>query len=242
AIARIGQAESGISSASRNRERYWLPDGLPRHVKYRTGQATVIIKSETKKVNVNKANHSTLVQVLQKAGVQEGEADHLADLIGDFIDADDSPRANGAEGSQYRRMGMEYTPFNGELKSLDQLVLVPGITSRLLYGEGSASHPDAEEGDSEELEQTGLPGFFSKNSLVELLTVYGNNVRLDAEKELVGPSGKSLTQHKWEAGGTYRILSYGECDTGPPGVLIWVIVRHQQTGKKGHEVLFRKIL
>ena len=160
----------------------------------------------------------------------------------DFIDADDSPRANGAESSQYRRMGMEYTPFNGDLKSLDQLILVPGITSRLLYGEGSASYPNTEESDEEELEKTGFPGFFSKNSLVELLTVYGNNVQLDAEKERVGPSGKSLTQHKWEAGGTYRILSYGECSTGPPGVLVWVIVRHQQTGKKGHEVLFRKIL
>jgi len=51
-----------------------------------------------------------------------------------------------------------------------------------------------------------------------------------------------MTSHKWEAGGIYRILSYGECNTGPPGVLIWVIVRHQKTGNKSHEILFRKIL
>ncbi len=242
ALARFGQAESEGLSRSRDRDRFWLPDGLPRQVIYRTGQATVVIENETKKVNVNKANHNQLMEVLERAGLQNDDANNLADVIGDFIDTDDSPRANGAERDRYRRMGMQYDPFNGALTSLDQLVLIPGISSRLLYGEGSASHPKREELDADEPNGSGLPGFFSKNSLVELLTIYGNNVRLDAEQELVGPSGKSLTPHKWEAGGIYRILSYGECSTGPPGVLIWVIVRHQKSGNKGHEILFRKIL
>jgi hypothetical protein len=242
ALARIGQAESEGLSGSRDRDRTWLPDGLPRQVTYRTGQATVVIEKETKKVNVNKADHNQLMAVLERAGLHNEDANNLADVIGDFIDTDDSPRVNGAERERYRRMGIGYDPFNGALTSLDQLILIPGITSRFLYGEGSASHPKGEELDVDEVERSGLPGFFSKNSLVELLTIYGNNVRLDAEKELVGPSGQSLTSHKWETGGIYRILSYGECSTGPPGVLIWVIVRHQKTGNKSHEVLFRKIL
>jgi hypothetical protein len=215
---------------------------LPRRVTYRTGEATVVIEKEIKKVNVNKANHNQLMAVLQRAGLHDEVANNLADVIGDFIDTDDSPRVNGAERDGYRRMGIGYDPFNGELKSLDQLLLIPGITLRLLYGEGSASHLKDNEAETDEVQNSGLPGFFSGNSLVELLTIYGNNVTLDAEKELVGPSGQSITSHKWEAGGIYRILSYGECSTGPPGVLIWVIVRHQKTGNKSHEILFRKIL
>lgn len=242
ALARIGQTQSEGLSKSRDRDRTWLPDGLPRQVTYHTGQATVVIEKETKKVNVNKANQTQLMEVLERAGLRDQLADNLADIIGDFIDADDSPRVNGAERDQYRRMGIAYDPFNGELKSLDQLLLIPGITLRLLYGEGSASHLKDYDPETKEGENSGLPGFFSGNSLVELLTVYGNNVRLDAEKELVGPSGQSMTSHKWEAGGIYRILSYGECNTGPPGVLVWVIVRHQKTGNKSHDILFRKIL
>ena len=33
-----------------------------------------------------------------------------------------------------RRLGLPYGPFNGPLLSLDQMLLIPGITEQLLYG------------------------------------------------------------------------------------------------------------
>jgi hypothetical protein len=238
-LARIGQPAP--MELRRSRDRAWLPDGLPRRVKYRTGQATVIIEKETVRVNVNRADHNHLMAALEKGGVESSIADNLADVIGDFIDTDDTPRLNGAEQDQYRHLGLGYGPFNGPLTSIDQLLLIPGVTPRLLYGEGAGTGATAEELEDER----DLPrpaGFFSKHSLVELLTVYGNNVQLLTEKEPDGISTEAAERYRWEAGGIYRILSYGESGAGPPGVLIWVIVRQSPQSDVGYEILFRKVL
>ncbi len=239
ALARIGQPPP--MELRRLRDQTWLPDGLSRRVKYRTGQATVIIEKETAKVNVNRADHNHLMAALEKGGLESSIADNLADVIGDFIDTDDIPRLKGAEQDQYRHMGLGYGPFNGPLTSIDQLLLIPGVTPRLFYGEGTATGTTTEELDDER-DVPRPAGFFSKHSLVELLTVYGNNMLLGTEKEPVETSVEPADQHRWEAGGIYRILSYGESGAGPPGVLIWVIVRHQPQSDIGYELLFRKIL
>jgi hypothetical protein len=77
--------------------------------------------------------------------------------------------------------------------------------------------------------------------LVELLTVYGNNVQLAKENEPGEGLAEPSAELGWKAGDIYRILSYGECYTGPPGVLVWVIVRLQGQDRSGYEILFRKI-
>jgi len=241
ALARMGQPLPLDLKRSRDRELYWQPDALPRLVRYRTGQATVVIQEETQKVNVNKADHNHLMEVLERAGLERDAADNLADVIGDFIDVDDTPRLGGAEKDQYGRLGLGYGPFNGPLTSVDQLLLIPGITPQIFYGEG-ANRADgrAQEEDRENGPQ--FSGFFGEHSLVELLTVYGNNVQLVKETEPGVEAPEKVAQRGWKPGDVYSILSYGECYTGPPGVLVWVIVRLQGQSQSGYEILFRKIL
>jgi hypothetical protein len=55
----------------------------------------------------------------------------IADAILDWIDDDDEPRTYGAESESYP----DYLPRNGPLESLDELLLVAGVTPELLYGE-----------------------------------------------------------------------------------------------------------
>ena len=57
----------------------------------------------------------------------------LADAILDFIDEDDEPREFGAESEMYESYG--YSAKNGPLDTLDELLLVQGITPELLFGE-----------------------------------------------------------------------------------------------------------
>jgi type II secretory pathway component PulK len=57
----------------------------------------------------------------------------LADAILDWLDADDRPRPFGAERSYYSGLGLP-GPRNGRLASLDELLLVRGVTATLLYG------------------------------------------------------------------------------------------------------------
>ncbi len=59
----------------------------------------------------------------------------LADSILDFIDADDTARQYGAESDYYTTLSPPYRAANGPLQSLDDLLLVKGVTPALLFGE-----------------------------------------------------------------------------------------------------------
>ena len=63
-----------------------------------------------------------------------GMTEDIADAILDWIDEDDQPRAYGAEESYYMGLTPAYRPRNGPLTSLDELLLVRGVTPELLYG------------------------------------------------------------------------------------------------------------
>jgi hypothetical protein len=61
--------------------------------------------------------------------------DNVADAILDWIDSDDTARQYGAEADYYLALPQPYRPANGLLTSLDDLLLVRGVTPALLYGE-----------------------------------------------------------------------------------------------------------
>lgn len=58
----------------------------------------------------------------------------IADAIVDWIDADDTPRANGAENQYYNALQPSYRARNGPLDTLEELLLVRGVTAQLLFG------------------------------------------------------------------------------------------------------------
>jgi len=58
-----------------------------------------------------------------------------ADAIFDWIDEDSLSRQYGAESDFYEALPQPYIPVNGPLSSLDELLLVRGVTPELLYGE-----------------------------------------------------------------------------------------------------------
>jgi type II secretory pathway component PulK len=63
-----------------------------------------------------------------------GMTEDIADAILDWIDADNLPRAYGAEDSYYQGLSPSYQPRNGPLQSLSELLQVRGVTPELLYG------------------------------------------------------------------------------------------------------------
>jgi general secretion pathway protein K len=67
--------------------------------------------------------YSRLLEVLDKE-------EYLAETLADWIDADDEPRMNGAEGiDHYQRLASPYTPKNDYLSSVDELMMVKDYTS-----------------------------------------------------------------------------------------------------------------
>lgn len=59
----------------------------------------------------------------------------LADAILDFIDEDETTRTSGCESDYYQSLQPAYASKNSPLESLDELLLVRGVTPEYLYGE-----------------------------------------------------------------------------------------------------------
>jgi len=112
------------------------------------------LMDESAKININ---------ALLKTGLSNEEARNLllgipdmtieiADAILDFIDTDTSSREFGAEDEYYLTLSPPYATKNGRLDSLDELLLVRGMTPLLLYGEDANRNGllDAAENDGDQ--------------------------------------------------------------------------------------------
>lgn len=58
----------------------------------------------------------------------------VADAILDWVDADDEPREFGCERDFYAQLEPAYAPRNGQLETVEELLLVRGVTPELLFG------------------------------------------------------------------------------------------------------------
>lgn len=63
-----------------------------------------------------------------------GMTEEIADAILDWIDEDDEARPYGAEREYYSTLPTPYEPANGPLQSVEELLLVRGVTPELLFG------------------------------------------------------------------------------------------------------------
>lgn len=63
-----------------------------------------------------------------------GMTETLAEALLDWIDPDDDQRESGAERDYYTSLEPPYSPRNGPLGSIEELLLVRGVTPALLFG------------------------------------------------------------------------------------------------------------
>jgi DNA uptake protein ComE-like DNA-binding protein len=103
------------------------------------------------------------------ATINPGMTEDIADAIVDWVDNDDTPRANGAESSYYSSLASPYQAKNGPLNSLDELLLVRGVTPYLLYG-GDTNRNGVQ--DAGEVDAT--------RGLADFLTVYGREINVSS--------------------------------------------------------------
>jgi len=75
-----------------------------------------------------------------------GMTEEIADAILDWIDPDNEPREYGAEADHYAFLDPPYTPKNGPLETIEELLLVRGVTPWLLFGP-DANHNGIIDGD-----------------------------------------------------------------------------------------------
>ncbi|WP_397570155.1 hypothetical protein [Schlesneria sp. T3-172] len=115
------------------------------------------LMDESAKLNLNhlldmKMSHDEISAMMIRI---PGMTVDIIDAILDWMDTDDTKNPYGAESETYEQMVPPYRAKNGPFESIDELLLVNGITPTLLYGEdanrnglldpnendGDASHP-----------------------------------------------------------------------------------------------------
>jgi general secretion pathway protein K len=95
------------------------------------GRARVILEDEDAKIDLNVAPPELLAGLFRAVGVEDEEAEALADRIADFRDDDGEARPLGAEDADYAAMGLEHGAKDDAFAANEELFLIPGMTARL---------------------------------------------------------------------------------------------------------------
>lgn len=92
------------------------------------------INDEDRKLDINIATHEQLKYIFTKSGLDPDDASAVADSIIDWRDSNDLHRLNGAEEDYYRGLDDPYSCKDGLFDTIEELLLVKGMTEEILYG------------------------------------------------------------------------------------------------------------
>ncbi|MBN8726618.1 MAG: general secretion pathway protein GspK [Xanthomonadales bacterium] len=113
----------------------WVGDGRPYTFGYGEAEIEVRITDDSGKVDLNAAaqsqNPAMLVGLFTARGVEQADAEALADAIIDWVDDDDLSQPNGAEIADYKAAGLSYGPKNALFDTVSELQQVLGMNYAL---------------------------------------------------------------------------------------------------------------
>ncbi len=145
----------------------WVTDGRDYKIPFERAECSVRVMGEGGKININRVSEGVLRKIVSSLGL-EGEArDIVVDSILDWRDPDDFVRINGAENDYYHSLKDPYDCKNGNLDSVEELLLIRGITPELFYGKKEKS----KEGGGAKEESIGLKDIFSVYSTGEQIDI-----------------------------------------------------------------------
>lgn len=153
-----------------------------------TAQMKFGMMDESGKININAfyAADSTgqvLHDVLMKL---PNMTDDIAWSIVDWLDTNDEPSVGGAESQYYTSLTPPFQCKNGPLDTIEELLLVKGVTPALLYGTDVNRNGKVDPGEDDTLGFT--PGWAA------FLTIYSRERNVDSEgKPRININGNDLT-------------------------------------------------
>ncbi|EFK11454.1 general secretion pathway protein K [delta proteobacterium NaphS2] len=114
--------------------RRWRMNTTIPPVPFSEGQFRVRIENEAGKINLNTADESQLEMMLNNFDLEEQEKSVIVDSIMDWRDENDLHRMNGAENDYYQSLPAPYECKNSDFDTVEELLMVRGITPEIFYG------------------------------------------------------------------------------------------------------------
>jgi type II secretory pathway component PulK len=124
------------------------------------------LTEEAAKLNINVANYDMLMKL-------PNMTDDVANAILDWKDSDSTVTSSGAETEYYMNLPTPYMCKNAPFETVEELLMVRGVTQQLLYGDGTA--PPL--GVSSNVRSTGgqvASDLATARGWYDLLTIYSN--------------------------------------------------------------------
>jgi general secretion pathway protein K len=118
------------------------------------------ILDEDGKLNINTATEQQLSKLFNDSGVDVTDVDVIVASIFDWRDDNDLHRTNGAEEDYYRSLDNPYSCKDGQFDTVEELIMVKGMSEEILYGSKEKKDDDEE----------------VYSGVVNHLTVYGSNL------------------------------------------------------------------
>ena len=97
------------------------------------GQFKVEKENESGKVNLNRAGASLLKMMLNSFELEDTDKNIIVDSIMDWRDKGNFHRVNGAKDDYYLSLPQPYKCKNGDFTSIEELLLVRGVTPEIFY-------------------------------------------------------------------------------------------------------------
>jgi general secretion pathway protein K len=160
----------------------WITDGRVYLLPYDQGTCEIRIVGESGKININAISEASLRKIIGQMGLEGEVRDVVVDSILDWRDPDDFNHVNGAENDYYQSLKEPYNCKNGKLDSIEELLLVRGVTPDLFYGKKEARREGA--GEAEAGGQIGLRDLFSIYSSGEQFDI--NSAAIPVLKAVLG--------------------------------------------------------
>jgi len=101
-------------------------------------------------------------------------SEDVADSIIDWVDPDDTPRAAGAESDYYNGLLPGYMAKNAPVESIEELLMIKGVTSQLLFGD-DLNHNGIQDGNEQ---ATAIDGSFDRGWSA-CVTVFSRELNVD---------------------------------------------------------------
>ncbi len=183
------------------------------------------------------------------------ETDTIVDSVLDWVDADDLHRINGAEDEYYEKNYLDqgqaapYHPKNGRFDTLEELLLIQGMTPEIFYGSGKAMPgglanqvgvPDDDVGEAAYL---GIAQFLTVSSTNTHVARINKNTAPSLLLEVLFPNEAEDMQAnrdvgeqavpRMQASTTYTIQATGQMQGSPVSRTIKAVVHRQNPRGSG---------
>lgn len=93
------------------------------------------VESEAARIHLNHWRQADPESLEQALSALPGATTPLVHAVLDWLDGDDDKRPQGAEFEDYADIDPAISPRNGPIESIEELLLVKGMTPEILYGE-----------------------------------------------------------------------------------------------------------